>query len=75
MSKPDKNTDSKDNGGTRFRSKRRRNKESKRNADRRTGRDRWKGFDRRSGLGRRRHQDDGAVERRDIFRNHNRNEW
>lgn len=69
MPKSDKKTDPKDNGGTRFRTERRQNQTTERNSDRRDGRDRRKGFDRRSGLGRRRHQDEGAVERRDIFRN------
>lgn len=66
MPKSDKNKDSKDNGAARSVSKIRLNQKSERNPDRRTGRDRRKGFDRRSGLGRRRHQDDGAVELRDI---------
>ena len=64
-----KDTNTKDNGGTRLRKDRRLNQKSKRNPDRRSGRDRRKGHDRRIGLGRRRHQDDKAVERRDIFRN------
>ena len=74
MPEPDKKTDAEDKGGTRFRTERRQNQKSERNPDRRSGRDRRKGFDRRSGLGRRRHQDDGVVERRDIFRNQDRNE-
>ena len=73
MPKSEQKSDSKDNGGSRLRVERRQVDESKRNPDRRTGRDRRKGYDRRSGLGRRRYLDDGAVERRDVFRNQNRN--
>ena len=69
MPKTNKSTNTKDNGGTRFKKERRQNQNFERNPDRRSGRDRRKGHDRRSGLGRRRHQDDNAVERRDIFRN------
>ena len=74
MLKSDKKTDSKDNGGTRFRTERRQNQKSDHYSDRRTGRDRRKGYDRRNGIGRRRYQDDVAVERRDVFRNQDRNE-
>ena len=74
MAKSDPKKDSKDNGGNRFKAERRQYNKSDRNPDRRSGRDRRKGHDRRSGLGRRRHLDDGAVERRDVFRNQDRNE-
>ena len=69
MPNSDKKTYPRDNGGTRIRTERRNNQKSERNTDRRTGRDRRKGNDRRSGIGRRRHIDNGAVERRDIYRN------
>jgi hypothetical protein len=66
LTKPDKKNQ--DNGGTRGGDERRRNPSSGRNPDRRSGRDRRKGSDRRSNLGRRRHLDNGAIERRDVFK-------
>ena len=73
MPKSGRSLDSKDNGGTRLNAERRQVNKSNWNPDRRTGRDRRKDYDRRSWLGRRRHLNDGVVERRDVFRNQNRN--
>ena len=74
MSNSNKKTDSQDNSVPRFRAEKRQTQTSARNPDRRAGRDRRKGYDRRSGLGRRRHQVDGAVERKNVFRDKNSNE-
>ena len=63
-----------DNGGMRSGVDRRQNIVVNCTPELRSGRDRRSGVDRRSGLGRRRYHNDEAVERRDTFRNQDRNE-